>query len=45
VTTNSSDFITFPAEIAEDVQMLWKDKAIQDTFERSNEFQLSDGAA
>ncbi len=44
LAANSSDFNTFPAELVEDVQILWKDKAIQDSFERSNEFQLIDGA-
>jgi hypothetical protein len=35
----------FTPKIAESIKALWKDPAIQSTYARSNEFQLSDSAA
>jgi hypothetical protein len=31
-------------QLAQDIKTLWKDEAIQKTFQRSNEFQLLDSA-
>jgi len=41
---NPVELETFTIEMAKDVKAIWADPAIQDAYQRRNEFQLMDGA-
>lgn len=42
--TQEEEFFTYPEEFYDHVEILWKDKGVQECFERSNEYQLIDCA-